>query len=325
MDAANLLERAQVGGVALGQLDERRIGQHRADWPVLLGRGALAPGRQLTRHGAGFGVELADAGQALPGAVRVPLVGGRLQAPAFLARPRLASGLAQPALDLVGQLEQVGHVLGGVAELLGGERSRVPAGVAGRLADAAAEHRSEQVAVAGLRAGADEPGRQLRVEQVGDLGPPGAAEDRHVLAAGVEHDLDGRIAQQLRHRRDVHPAAQRIDQIDAWTAAVRRVVHGDLDQAQERPVAALGHELGVDPDPALLARDRRRGGDVLRGGEGVGGVAAGGLGAHVGREPSGERCAPGNPTLLVGYGLHDLLVEGRVRRAVDGRARAPVA
>ena len=32
------------------------------------------------------------------------------------------------------------------------------------------------------------------------------------------------------------------------------VVDRDLHQAQQRPVAALGHELGVDPDPAARAR-----------------------------------------------------------------------
>ena len=41
-----------------------------------------------------------------------------------------------------------------------------------------------------------------------------------------------------------------------------RVLDGDLGQAQQRPVAALGHELGVDPEAPSLARDRRGGGDV---------------------------------------------------------------
>ena len=91
----------------------------------------------------------------------------------------------------------MGDVLGGVAELLGGQRPGVPARVAGRLADAPAEDRAEQVAVAGLRAAAGEPGRDLRVEDVGELGLPGAAQDRHVLAAGVQDDLDRRVGQQL--------------------------------------------------------------------------------------------------------------------------------
>ena len=109
----------------------------------------------------------------------------------------------EAALQLVGQLEQVRDVLGGVAQLLGGQRPRVPARVAGGLADPAAEHRAEQVAVPGLGARAREPGGELGVEDVGELGAPGPAEDRDVLAAGVEHDLDRRVGEQLRERRDV--------------------------------------------------------------------------------------------------------------------------
>ena len=35
---------------------------------------------------------------------------------------------------------------------------------------------------------------------------------------------------------------------------IRRVVDGDLDQAQQRPIAALGHELRIDAEPAALPR-----------------------------------------------------------------------
>ena len=125
----------------------------------------------------------------------------RLEPAALLAGPLEPAGLAQAPLQLVGELEQVGDVLGGVAELLGGQRPRVPARVAGGLADALAEDRAEQVPVPGLRARAREPGRELRVEDVRELGVPRAAQDRHVLAAGVQHDLDRRVGQQLRQRR----------------------------------------------------------------------------------------------------------------------------
>ena len=36
------------------------------------------------------------------------------------------------------------------------------------------------------------------------------------------------------------------------------VAHRHLDQAEQRPVAALGHELGVDRQPPLRARTRRQ-------------------------------------------------------------------
>ena len=150
-------------------------------------------------------------------------------------------------------------VLGGVAELLRGQRACVPARVARGLADPPAEHRPEQVAVPGLRARAHEPRGELRVEDVGDLGRPGAAQDRHVLAAGVEHNLDRRVREQLRDRRHVGVALERVDQVDARLAlGTRVVVDRDLYQAEQRPVAALGHELGVDADAPVLARQGRR-------------------------------------------------------------------
>ena len=193
------------------------------------------------------------------------------------------AGLLEAALNLVGELEQVGDVLGGVAQLLGGQRPGVPPRVARGLADPAAEHRPEQVAVPGLRARANEPGRELRVEDVRDLGRPGPAEDRDVLAAGVEHDLDRRVGEQVRDRARVDPALERVDQRDVRSGAVGGfVVDRDLDQAQQRPVAALGHELGVDPDPSVRARDGRRRRHFLGARERLGGFAAGGLGAHPG-------------------------------------------
>ena len=281
MDAADLLERADVRRVALGELDQRGIGEHRPDRPILVGRGALAPRRELARDRAGARVELPDARQPLPGRVRVALVGGRLEPAALLARPAEPAGLAQPALDLVGELEQVRDVLGGVAELLGGQRPGVPARVARGLADPAAEHRPEQVAVAGLRARAREPRRELGVEDVRDLGAPRPAQDRHVLAAGVEHDLDRRVGEQLRERRHVDPV-ERVDQRDVRGVVRVLVVDRDLHQAQQRPVAALGHELGVDPDPAVRAGGARGRRHLVGARERLGGVAAACLRAHRG-------------------------------------------
>ena len=109
-------------------------------------------------------------------------------------------------------------VLARVAQLLGGQRALVPARVARGLADAAAEDRAEQVSVAGLGTRADEPGRDLGVEEIVDLRAPGAAEDRDVLAARVEHDLDRGVREQLGERRHVD-ILQRVDQHDSWLAA----------------------------------------------------------------------------------------------------------
>ena len=262
VDAPDLAERLDVTWVALGELEQRRVLQHLADGAILVGGGALAPGCQPLRHGPRLRFELAHPGQPLPHGLRVPLVGGRLQPPAFLHGPVEAARAGQSLLDHVRQLQQVGHVLGRVAQLLAGQRPRVPAGVAGGLAHTQAEHRAEQVAVAGLGALADEAGGDLGVEDVGQMCLPGTAQDRHVLAPGVQHDLHLGVRQQLRQRAHIDAAVQPVDQDRADAGGLARILHGHLRQAQERAVATLRHELGVDPEPAAGARERSRGLDV---------------------------------------------------------------
>jgi hypothetical protein len=158
---------------------------------------------------------------------------------ALLAGPLKAVGFPQPALDLVGQLEQVGDVLGGVVELLGGQWPRVPARVAGGLADSAAQHRAQQVAVASLGAGTGEAGRDLRVEHVDDVGVPDATEDRDVLTTGVERHLDVRIREQLGERHRVVVALDRVDDEDPHAVGRAWIVDRHLHEAQERAVAPL--------------------------------------------------------------------------------------
>ena len=108
----------------------------------------------------------------------------------------------------------MGDVVAGVGELLGAERPVVPAGEAGRLGQAQAEHVVEQAAVAGLGPEPGEPGRHLGVEHPADLGPPHPAQQGHVLAPGVEHHLDPRVGQDLGQRGRVQPGVQRVDQLD---------------------------------------------------------------------------------------------------------------
>ena len=88
--------------LALGQLHQRRIGEHGADRPVFGARCSLAPGGKLMCHGARPGVELIDARQPLPGCLGIALVGGRLQPPALLDRPSEPAGVAEATLELVG-------------------------------------------------------------------------------------------------------------------------------------------------------------------------------------------------------------------------------
>ena len=58
-----------------------------------------------------------------------------------------------------------------------------------------------------------EAGRDLRVEDVRDLGSPDAPQQRHVLARGVQHDLDLGIGEHLGERRRVE-RLERVEQRD---------------------------------------------------------------------------------------------------------------
>ena len=69
---------------------------------------------------------------------------------------------------------------------------------------------------------------------------PGAAQDRDVLAPGVHDDLDRRVGQHRgKRRRDRRARLERVEHDDL-------VADADLHEAEQRPVAALRHELGVD-------------------------------------------------------------------------------
>jgi hypothetical protein len=112
-----------------------------------------------------------------------------------------------------------------------------------------AEHRAEQVAVPSLRAGAGKAGRDLRVEHVVQLRVPRAAQDRDVLAPGVQDDVDRGVAEQRGERSDVG-LRERVDQDDLRRSPRVGIVDRDLDEAQEGPVSALRHELCVDSQPS---------------------------------------------------------------------------
>ena len=189
VDAADLPQLATARGRALGHLDERRVAHDGADRAVLGLGGALAPGPQLAGHGALARAQPGRARQPPPHLLGVALVGRLLDRPALLARPLESARGLEPAAQLVRQVEQVLDVALGVAQLLLGQRPGVPAREARRLGEPDPQHVVQKPAVAGLGGEAGEPGGDLRVEHARELGAPLAAQDRHVLAAGVDHDL----------------------------------------------------------------------------------------------------------------------------------------
>ena len=109
----------------------------------------------------------------------------------------------------------------------------------------------QQRLVAELGAQAGEAGGDLRVEDAAQLGGPLAAQQRDVLAPGVQDDLDVGVGQQGGQRRGVELLGQRIEDLDAHAVVG---LDRDLDQAQQRAVAPLAHELRVDAQPPDGAR-----------------------------------------------------------------------
>ena len=158
---------------------------------------------QLARDRPRGGVQGADARQAREDRLGVALVARALERLALLARPLQPAELAQATFELRRELEQVHDVLARVGELLGRERTRVPAREARGLRHAHAEHLAQQRVVRGLRAEPDEAGRDLRVEDVAHLGAEAPAHERDVLASGVHDDLDRGVGEHRGERRAV--------------------------------------------------------------------------------------------------------------------------
>ena len=107
----------------------------------------------------------------------------------------------------------------------------------------------EQRVVGALRAETGEARRDLRVEHVRHLGLEAPAHQRDVLAPGVHDDLDGGVGEHFRERRSVEVLGERVDDHDPLVLS-RALGDRELDQAEQRAVAALAHELGVERETA---------------------------------------------------------------------------
>src|SRR4051812_30992506 len=120
-EAADLTQLTAPRGLALGELDDRGVAQDGTDRAVLARRGALAPGGERARHGALARVQPRGPRQPAPDLLGVALVGRLGDRDALLARPLEPAPVAQAALDLVGERQQVLDVAAGVADLLVGQ------------------------------------------------------------------------------------------------------------------------------------------------------------------------------------------------------------
>ncbi len=97
----------------------------------------------------------------------------------------------------------------------------------------------------------------LRVKERLRDGAGEIEEDLDVLARGVEHLEDALIRHQSEQRRQIDPRSEHVDGRGTFGT-------GHLHKAQDRPIGALAHELGVDRNKArallLGAKAGQRGG-----------------------------------------------------------------
>ena len=147
-------------------------------------------------------------------------------------------------------------VLARIGELLGGQRPGVPAREARRLGDAQAEDLAEQRVIGALRGEPREAGRDLRVEHVRNLALQPPAHQRDVLPPRVHDDLNGGVGEHVGEWAEVEILLERVDQRDPLSRA-GALGDGELHEAQQGPVAALAHELGVERELPRFARTLR--------------------------------------------------------------------
>src|SRR4051794_12226229 len=76
---------------------------------------------------------------------------------------------------------------------------------------------------------------------------PVTAEQRDVLPGRVQHDLDVRVSEHVGKRLVVEVLCERVEQMNV--AVPIRAVDRYLNEAEQRLVTALTHELGVDAEP----------------------------------------------------------------------------
>src|SRR5207248_5823900 len=99
-------------------------------------------------------------------------------------------------------------------------------------------------------------GCDLRVEDAPHLRVKAPAHERDVLTTRVHDRAHAGIGEDLRKRPAVEIIRQRVDQLDAL-AHRADVWDRQLNQAQQRAVAALAHELGVHREGLSRAGPRR--------------------------------------------------------------------
>ncbi len=155
----------------------------------------------------------------------------------------------------------MGHVGDGVVQLALAQRPLRPVGEARGLVDPGAGQLRRQGLVADRVAEARDHGDHLGVDDRARDGAGALEEDLDILPGGMEHLGHRGGDHQVVERLEVEPGGQRVD-------GDRLLGPGDLDQAENRPIGLVAHELGVHGDELRRFLPPAEGGELCAVGDG---------------------------------------------------------
>ena len=222
---------------------------------VALLRRRLAPRRDRLQHAEKPPVGRAAQPEAPPRLVRIGAVDRRIDQILHLFRePAGAAVFAEDLLQPLIDGAQMDHIGQRVCDLPLGQGPLRPIGEARGLVETGAGQPPDQRLVADRVAEAAHHRGDLGIEDrvrhlAGQL-----KEDFEVLAPGVKHLEDRGIGHQVEQRRQIEAGRERVDR-DGLVGSRH------LREAQDRPIGALAHELGIDRDELgafLPGAERRR-------------------------------------------------------------------
>ncbi len=130
----------------------------------------------------------------------------------------------------------------GIFDLARIQWSSAPVGKARPFVELDAEPAVDEIGIANLFGLADRHRRDLGIEQRMRRRAGHLADNLEVLTTGMD-DLEDILVpgQQIHQRRQIDVLGERIDRGGL-------VFIGDLNKAQDRPIGAFAHELGIDRD-----------------------------------------------------------------------------
>ncbi len=229
MDSAQVAQLALIGRLAPRNLDDCGVRQHLLNRLVLAVGALLSPDHQRVSGCPLVSAEGVDFWQLGEDQINVALVGRLFQWKALLASPVKSPALIEALLENRRHLAQMENITARISLLLLAQWAGVPVRKAGALVELHLEQVTEQGLVADLRSQAGKGSRDLGVEAIARMGVPESPQQRDVLAASVDNDLDLWVVDQFDDWRWVDLAIEWIDQFSPSWLAILLCIDGYLD------------------------------------------------------------------------------------------------